>query len=320
MTRRYLGATIIAMLIAQVVPAADNAEQQELLAWARTLRYQARVEQALAVCEMIVASDPGCAGAWTERGVLLLADSRPDEAREAFGEALKHDAANATALAGRGHAHSAQEDFERSRRDASNALEHCNRAIAAENADAETYYARGLAKMLLEDPTALQDFVMAVSLDPGHMDAHTERAQICLARGRSYDAIDQLTRAVDIRPDFAVGFLERARVHYLAGNVLLAIDDCDRALQVNPQYARAWHNRGLLSIESGDFEAAIRDLTEAISAAPEYAAAHVYRGQAYVATGDESAARADWERTRELDPSGWAGQAARDMLRKLDAR
>lgn len=320
MVRRSL--VIIAVIIAIQPVTADlspeqRAQQEELLQWAETLRYQARVEQAMGVCEMIFETDPGCVQARIEHGVMALSAGRYDEAKEDFREALKREGGNPMALVCRAHVHHAVGDFDRADRDALKALQRCERLIRAEKADADTYYASGLAKLLQEDPGALQDFVMAVSLDPGHMDAHTERAHVYRAQGRTQDAIDQLTRAVEIRPDYAVGYLARARVQFEAGNLEESLADCDRALEINPGYARAWHNRGLVNMQFGDFEAAIGDLSEAISIDPDYASAHVYRGQAFLAAENEPAARADWERAAALEPEGWAGEAAGKMLREL---
>jgi tetratricopeptide (TPR) repeat protein len=231
---------------------------------------------------------------------------------------VKRDRRNPLALVGRAHAHQALRDFDSANRDAQKTIEHCNRIIRKDNADADTFYASGLGRVLLEDDRALQDFVMAVSLEPDHMDAQTERAQIYRAQGRTQDALDQLTIALEIRPDYAVGYLARARIHFEEGDFEASLADCDRALEVNPGYARAWHNRGLINMKAGDLEAAIADLTEAIDADPEYASAHVYRAQAYVAHGNEATARADLERARELEPDGWAGEAAQKLLRQLE--
>ena len=310
---------LVILTFAQAAPAdlsaEQRAEQQELLAWATTLRYQARTEQALAVCEMILAADPGCVEARLEHAVLELSQSRLPEALADFSDVLKRDRQNPMALVGRGHVHYAQQDFEHADRNARKALAACNEAISVDRANAQTWYVRGLAKMLLKDDSALQDFVMALSLDPAHMDAHTERAQIYRARGRTQDALDQLTRAVEVRPDYAVGYLARARVHYEAGDPAASVADCDRALQINPQCARAWHNRGLVNIDLENYPEAIGDLTEAIAAEPDYASAHVYRGEAHAEAGDLEAARADWEAAISLDPDGWAGRTAQDMLR-----
>ncbi|MBD3293577.1 MAG: tetratricopeptide repeat protein [Armatimonadia bacterium] len=318
--KRALLIGLIALLLAtSMASAADltDAERQELLAWVKTLRYQARVDQALAVCDMILANQPRCVEALIEHGLLAISEERFENAKEDFRQALKHDRKHPMALVGRAHAHQALEDFDAAGRDAAKTLERCDRLIARDRADAETYYASGAAKMLLEDDSALQDFVMAVSLDPGHMDAHTERAHVYRAQGRTQDAIDQLTKAVDIRPDYAVGYLARARLHFEQSNFDASIADCGEALEINPEYARAWHNRGLVSMQTGDLETAIADLTQAIDADPEYASAHVYRAQAYVAYGNEAAARADLERAQELEPDGWAGQAAKKLLKEL---
>ncbi|MFP4250864.1 MAG: tetratricopeptide repeat protein [Armatimonadota bacterium] len=322
MIQRYLIAGMIALIAAQTAFASDadddlRAEQQELLAWAQTLRYQARVKEAISVCDKIVSADPTCTDAWVEHGVIALSEARFVVAQEDFLHALAHDPHHPMALVGQAHVQHALGNSEHAQRNAARALQRCNRIIDAGAADAQTWYVRGLARMLLQDERGLQDFATAVSLDPAHMDARGERAHIYRSMDRLDAGIDELTRAVEIRPDYAVGYLSRARMHYEAGDLELSIADCDAALQVNADYEQAWHNRGLVNIEREDFEAAIADLTEAIRVDPEYASAHVYRGQAYLAAGDTDAARADWEKTQELDPDGWAGQAAEEMLAKL---
>lgn len=323
MIGRYVSLAAVMLLIARIAPAADlsdarRAEQQELLAWVETLRYQGRVEQAMAVCEMIVASDPDCVDAWIDHAILALSEKRYEDSMNDLREALQRSPDDPLALVVRGHVHQTRRQFDPAARDAAKALEQCDRVIKAEEADADTWYARGLAKLLLQDDSALQDFVTAVSLDPEHLDAHTERAEIYRKQGRVQHGIDEVTRAVEIRPDYAVGYLLRARMRYQAGDFGEAIRDCDRALEINPGFARAWHNRGLLHLERGELETAVSDLTEAISADPDYASAHVYRGQAYLALGNTASARVDLERTRELSPDDWAGEMAQEMLGRLD--
>lgn len=315
---------IVAMIAAQLVAAAgllnaQNSEQEELLAWATTLRYQARVEQAMSVCEMMIEGDPDCVDAWVEHGVLALSAGLFEEAMQDFCEALEREPNHAMALVGRAHAYHAFGDSNALQRDAAKALQRCNRTIDVGGANDRTWYVRGLAKMLLRDERALQDFATAVSLNPANMDARSERAHVYRATGRRQAAIDELTRAVELRPDYAVGYLSRARLHYENQDLDASIADCNRSLEINPQYAQAWHNRGVVNVERGEIVSAVSDLSQAISVQPDYASAHVYRGQAYFALGSPDEAKADWERTQELEPNGWAGQVAGEMLEKLKA-
>jgi len=322
MTRRCLILVLITIILAQIAVAADltedqRSEQAELLAWARTLRYQGRVDQAVGVCDMILSADPSAVDAWNEHGVLALTRGRFVVAQEDFIHALAHSPDNPMALVGRAHAHQAMGDTESAALGARKALDRCNYMIDVGTADAQTWYVRGLARLLLKDQRALQDFATALSIDPTHMDARGERAHLFRAQKRLDAAIAELDRAVEIRPDYAVGYLARGRMKYESGDLEGSIADCDRALEVNAEYAQAWHNRGLVNIEKRDFEAAIHDLTQAIAVSPDYPSAYVYRGQANLAAGNTDAARADWEKTKELDPQGWAGQAATEMLAKL---
>lgn len=299
-------------------PAAHGgAEQEELLAWVHTLRYQARDHQALAVCDMILAGDPTNTEALTWRGIIRLGLGDYDAAYEDFSGALSHGERSPMALVGRARTHEARRDSLAAQRDAVEASTLCSRAIDDDRADAVTWYARGVARLLQEHVEAQQDFLTAIGLDPKLADAYLEASHIYRARGRLVDARDRLSRAVEMRPEYAVGFLARARVHFELGDPDDALADCDRAIQINPEYARAWHNRGLVNIARGDFGAAVDDLTAAIGVWPSYASAFIYRGQARMSLGAREAAREDFEQALEIDPDGWAGAAAAEMLDEL---
>ncbi|MBD3293576.1 MAG: tetratricopeptide repeat protein [Armatimonadia bacterium] len=298
---------------------ADEAlsEHQELLSWAKTLHYQARGEQAMAVCEMVLDSDPDCVEALIRHGMLALSLDRFETAQEDFSRVLSLDDSHPMALVGLAHAQYALGDTVSAAIGAARAVQHCDGIINAGADDADTWYVRGLARIILKNEGAPADFAQALELDPTHVEARGERAHLQRASGRLQSAIDELTRAVEFRPDYAVGYLSRSVAHYDVGNIEAALADCSEALAINPQFGKAWHNRGLLQMERLDFEAAVRDLTQAIAARPEEASSYLYRGQANLARGNADAARADWEKTRELDPDGWVGDTAEEMLTRL---
>lgn len=319
--RRLMTALILPLaILALALPAcAQPADEQgpgpeQLLAWAETFRYQGLNAEALELCTAVLDADRGNIEALLLRGQVLIAEDRLDEAQRDFNQAVKRQPKNALALVGRARVQLARDNQSQAKADAQKALKLTDAAADGENANADTWYARGVAKVILQNDTALQDFVMALSLNPALMDAHSERAHLYVAEGRRADALDQLSRAAQVRPDYAMGYLARARIHYEIGNLSESVADLDRALAINPQYARAWHNRGLINVERGYYREAINDLTSAIIAKPDYASAHVYRGQAYLEFDNPSAARADFERAMELDPKGWAGKTAADML------
>jgi len=316
--RAAIAAALIALscLFAAAQP---SAEQQELLAWVRTLQLQGRDAQALALCDMILAEDPGNADALAQRGVLRLGEADYESANQDFAAALAARPDFALALLGRANAQQSLGNADGAHSDAAQAAAICSRAIEADNTDAMVYYVRGLARLLLQqEGEALQDFVTAGDLDDTLVEAHLERSNTYRQRGRLDQALESLTHAVQVRPDYAVAYLARARVRFEARSFLAALDDCDRALQINPDFARAWHNRGLINLQIGDVPAAVDDLGRAIEADPEYASAHFYRGEAYYRAGSIAAARAAWESARDVAPEEWAGRTAAEMLQKLD--
>ena len=297
---------------------ADGAtEQEELLRWVQTLRYQARDEQALRVCDMLLAADPECTEALIWRGVILLGMSDFDSAYEDFSEALRYGALHPMAVVGRARALGGRGDLRAAQREAVDASTICSQAIDEGRADAMTWYTRGVARLLLAHTGALQDFFTALGLDASLLDASLEVANIYRASGRLNDALERMNRAVEVRPDYAVGYLTRARIHFQLENYDAAVTDCDRAIEINPGFARAWHNRGLVNIRRGEIEESISDLTAAIAVRPDYASAYFYRGQSHASLGDIDSAREDLERARELDPDGWAGKEASEMLGEL---
>lgn len=297
----------------------ERAEQRELLAWVRTLRLQGRAAEAASVCGLILEADPQNVEALEQRGLILLTDREYESARAAFDAALRVQPDSPLALVGRGRALDVLGLTDAAHRDVTRAVDLCTRALADNGDDARCYYVRGLARLLLQqEDGALQDFIAAGNQDEELVEAVNERARIYRRRGRFAEAIEQLSMAVRVRPDYAIGYLDRARVRFEAQDFLAARDDCDRALQINPDFARAWHNRGLTNLRLGETLQAVQDFTRALSAQPDYASAHYYRGQAYYSAGNRGAARADWEMAAELAPEEWAGEAATEMLRKIE--
>ncbi len=316
-------AAIVTTLIALscgFLSAQPAAEQQELLAWVRVLQLQGRDAQAIELCEMILAQDPRNPDALAQRGVIRLGQADYESAEQDFAAALRARPDFALALAGRAKARQSLGDTDGGHADALRAAAVCSRAIEADGTDAQAYFVRGLARLLLDrQAEALQDFVTAGDLDDTLVEAYMERSHIYRAGGRLDRALEALTHAVQVRPDCAVAYLARARVRFEANSFLAARDDCDRALQVNPQFARAWHNRGLIDLQIGDVTEAVEDLSRALEADPQYVSAHFYRGEAYYRAGNRAAARAEWETARAMAPDEWAGRSAAEMLGKIDS-
>ncbi len=323
--RRCCPAVLVALIVLAQTGAASDlsderlSEQQELLAWVRALQRQGRDEQALRLCEMILEADPACARALVEQGILRLAGGQREAARDDFSTALGLVRDMPMALVGRAHAHFALGDTDAGRRDAGRAIDVCGSIIEEMPTDAEAYYVRGLARALMEQSGTLHDFVTAADLDETLVEARIERARIYQTRGRLEDALEQLTEAVEVVPDFAVGYLARAHIRFEMKDFEASVRDCDRALEINPGFARAWHNRGLVNLQIGELQAAIDDFGRAIELKGDYASAHYYRGEAYYRGGSRAAARGEWETAKELDPDGWAGKTAAEMLRGIES-
>lgn len=144
----------------------------------------------------------------------------------------------------------------------------------------------GQAWLLDDKPDdAMAAFDAALGFKPNDPDILIDRAEAYAAKGRFFDAIDDLNRVIEIAPTRADALIYRASAYRQVDSLDLALDDVERALKLEPD--------------------AVPGLLE--------------RGNIRILKSDLAGARADWERVEALAPNTPAAKAAKDNLAHLAA-
>ena len=188
-------------------------------------------------------------------------------------------------------------------------------------------YAVGRALMLsgrLDE--AVEDFDLALELDPGSVGALVGRGEARTKLGLLDDALEDLERAVSLDPDNAEAHTKRGNVHRERGDLDLAVGAYDRALFLERESVEALIERGSVLYELGQREKAILDFkfaegltrqdpiatpTRTITLDPSNIPAYVARGLAHLERGDASKAISDFNTALAAEP---------DNIRALVAR
>ena len=163
------------------------------------------------------------------------------------------------------------------------------------------------------DAEALALVTEALELDPGSVEALTERGNLRMRAGDLQGAIADLDSAIaggalDVRT-----WIQRADAHLRSGHLALAEQDATRALAIDPQRPRPWLLRGQARMHQGDKRAAFDDLCRAIELNPTNALAPGLRARLRIDRGEFQEAIRDATVALNLDPqlaAAWEARAA----------
>ncbi len=255
------------------------------------------------------------------------ADAKPDESSDA------------AALALRGAASAARQDFE-------HALSDLSRACELEPDNPEYSYQRGMAYWGHKEPVpAMKDFDRALEINPDYLPARLSRAQLRVGNKDLAGAADDLDAADRIAPkqadvrytmaqlyrranrlDLALAQYDhwidnhpddskmiealngRCWIRALQGRDLAkALADCNAALSLSvkrsPIAARILDGRGLVRLRMGDFDRAIADYDESLKLEPKAAWPLYGRGIAKIRKKNVAQGQADVAQAVSLAPA-----------------
>ena len=167
----------------------------------------------------------------------------------------------------------------------------------------EAYYNLGVAHWDKgEVDVAIDDFSMAIKLNPDYAKAYNNRGVAYNIKGDYNLAIDDFSMAIKLNPDYAEAHYNRGNLHRSKSNFTKAIIDYNKAIELNPDYAEAYNNRGVTYRFMEDLNSAITDYSKAIKINSKYPEAYYNRGNAYHSKGEHDKAINDCSKAIELDP------------------
>jgi tetratricopeptide (TPR) repeat protein len=240
------------------------------------------------------------------------------------------------------------------RRDFGSAIADMTRLLELRPGDADAYAQRGWLRCGSNPADAMDDFEVALRLDPRNTLALIGRAYV-RSRNKEYDAAiadttealrhnptsvvarlqrayafetkHELQRAKDdfsavlrLQPDDVLALVGRARVCNHLGELDNAIDDCTTALKFDPRQTNALTERALARAVRKEFALAIDDCTLGIAIDPTQAHFWNYRGLCWQELGDLDKAIADYRKSLELQRNQPGVSASLDAALKKSQR
>lgn len=181
------------------------------------------------------------------------------------------------------------------------ALENFNVAIQLEPNKAQTYSDRG--KIYFdrgEFDLALEDYNKSLSIDPEFLDALANRGAVYGIKNQYDKAIEDLSKVIKTDPDYADAISNRGFAYYRLNEYEKTIADCNLYLQIKPNDTEILNLAGLCYANLNDFEAAINKISQAIQIDPTKAIFFANRSNAFNSNGDKTSALKDALQAKQL--------------------
>ncbi|WP_373545235.1 tetratricopeptide repeat protein [Chamaesiphon sp.] len=176
------------------------------------------------------------------------------------------------------------------------------RGILLDSQNSRLYYSRGVAKSMLGNKDAIEDYNFAISLNLNDTLVYNNRGVAKAKFGDKKGAILDYKRAIAIDPNYADPYYNYGKIEFELGDKKASLQNLNRAIALDPNFDRAYFSRAAVKSSLGDKKGEIDDLNRAITIDPNYAQAYYKRGLARVATGDKKGAISDYDRAIVLNP------------------
>jgi tetratricopeptide (TPR) repeat protein len=151
-------------------------------------------------------------------------------------------------------------------------LEQLDQLIADSSANAQTYKQRGFYRMnYKEDEGAIEDFSLAISLDPEDSESFFYRGKILSRQKNWAKAEADYSEALALEPENPEYYLARGQSRYLNGQLEEALADFTLTISLDPEHASGYYHRGITYQRMGQLPEACAELLKAIDLGMETA-------------------------------------------------
>jgi tetratricopeptide (TPR) repeat protein len=137
---------------------------------------------------------------------------------------------------------------------------------------------------------AVQQYSVAILLNPGFAAAYTNRAEVYDRLQDDADAMADYNKAISIDAGNAKAYNGRGMEYSKTGDLKPAIRDFDRAIILDAAYTEAYNNRGWMYYQLGNAGAAMLDYQKSIALDTGYSMAYNNMGWAYYNAGKKDTA------------------------------
>ena len=136
--------------------------------------------------------------------------------------------------------------------------------------------------------------------DPNDAGFYNNRGEVYLREGKVDKAINDFNIAVKLQPKLAVAYNNRGNAFLLKGELDTAIEDYSKSIKYAPKDARPYSNRGVAYLRKGEFEKTIEDTGEAITLDEKLSNAYYNRAEAWLCLKEWDKAKADLTTAKKL--------------------
>jgi predicted O-linked N-acetylglucosamine transferase (SPINDLY family) len=245
---------------------------------------------------LAAAADPGNVTAYMNRGNLLRALGRHQEALASYEQVLKINPGNVDALTNRGVVLLDLGQGEK-------ALASYEAALTVVPGHREAGLRRcGLLKGWGRLEEAQAGYAQVLAAFPDDVAVLFSRGLVLAELDRIAEALASYDRALAIKPDYVEVLINRGIALTRLGRTTEALESYDRAVACNPGYAEAFNNRGALLADLGRYDAALEDYDRALAIKPDFPGFLDNRAGLFRLTGQHERAAKDYSRLLELIP------------------
>jgi tetratricopeptide (TPR) repeat protein len=159
-------------------------------------------------------------------------------------------------------------------------------AIQVDSRFVDAHYKLALTAMKLQQfPTAYQELVTTVQIQPDQYAAHLDLANLLILVHQFNDAKEHLDLLAQKQPNNPDVFIARASYYAATNNTSAALADMQKALQLDPSRSDSYLNLALLQSHGQQWDAAEANFKKAIELSPKSTNALISLGSFYQTRG-----------------------------------
>jgi TolB-like protein len=148
---------------------------------------------------------------------------------------------------------------------------------------------------------AQREFLRAIELNPRYPTARHWYAMSCLVPlGRIDDALEQIVIAQSLDPVSSIIAREVAVIHLYRRDYDAALEQCDQTIELNPHFALAYLTLGLIQEQRGDFDESAAAFRRAVDLVPHSPRMQAALARTLALSGKHDNARATLTRLTDL--------------------
>ena len=155
-----------------------------------------------------------------------------------------------------------------------------------ESAEAHTSLAHVKSTQDWDWAGAEREFQRAIALNPRYATAHHWYAMSCLVPlGRLDEALDEMILAQSIDPVSSIVARDLAAIHFYRRDFETALEQCDHTIELNPHFAPAYWLLGVIQEQRQDFDESAAAFQRAVYLSPQTPRMHGALGRTFALSG-----------------------------------